>query len=654
MARDVHRGSAAVGGHDPDVAVEVVVVLAERDVPAVRAPACIDREVEAAPQVLLLAGGDVTHHQRAEVAAIDDLLAVRRWVRRAFADVRQGDEGLDLHLDRVGPAGAFVLLVFLLVALLRFVLLGLILLGVVSRLLLLRLRGIGPGSGRRRRGGGRIRGRCGRRLGSLRLRCLGLLGLRFVPLLLCLRLFLLRIHLLLERAADLAARLRHRGLVDGIVAVHVAREEELGTVRHPDHVALARGRAGDAHEGRALVDTLHVDVAVGDDGHGLAVGRELRLGHVAAHGARAHAVGLVLGALHHHLHRLRAGGGQVQPPERIPHAEQRGLAVHGDRQVTDVVVERGELRAPLGRCCRERLAPQVDALAVAAVGQVDDVASGRERPAVVALPVGVLREAAGAAVEAVDVALVRALVAAAHPRAGAALHDHRLAVARGQRMRGERIAHALHRAARERHHVRARRAEEVVLARGLEVGHGATGAVDARAGKQRHRIAEGELAHAAAVALHHVEVAAAVAVAVEDDRRTVGAERRAALVGRIRRQADGAAAGDRALPDIAAPAEDRHRAVRAQRRVPGKVHGAGEGAQGGDGQRKAGNDGGGGLHGRLLGLPGASGGGKGVVHGQRSKCASCPLARIWPFQPKICARELARAFPEFEIQGVGR
>ena len=461
-------------------------------------------------------------------------------------------------------------------------------------------------------------------------------------------------RLFLEGAADLAARLRHRCFVDGVVAVHVAREEELGTVRHPDHVALARGRAGDAHEGRTFIDALHVDVAVGDDGHGLAVGRELRLGHVAAHGTRADAVGLVLGALHHHLHRLRSGSGQVKAPERIPHAEQRGLAVHGDRQVADVVVERGELGATLGRCCRERLAPQVDALSVAAVGQVDDVASGRERPAVVALPVGVLREASGAAVEAVDVALVRALVAAAHPRAGAALHDHRLAVARSQRMRGERIAHALHRSARQRHHVGARCAEQVVLARGLEVGHGATGAVDARAGKQGHRIAEGQLAHAAAVALHDVEVAAAVSIAVEDDRRTVGAERRAALVGGVGREADGTAAGDRALPHVAAPAEDGHRAVRAQCRVPRQVHRAGKGAQGGDGQRKAGNDGGGGLHGHLLGLPGASGRGKGVVHGQRPDCASCPLARIWPFHPNFCARELARAFPGFEIQGVGR
>ena len=218
-------------------------------------------------------------------------------------------------------------------------------------------------------------------------------------------------------------------------------------------------------------------------------------------------------------------------------------------------------------------------------------------------------------------------------------------------MRGERIAHALHRAARERHHVRARRAEQVVLARGLEVGHGATGAVDARAGKQGHRIAEGQLAHAAAVALHHVEVAAAVAIAVKDDRRAVSAERGAALVRGVRREADGAAAGDRALPDIAAPAEDGHRAIGAECRVPRQVHRAGEGAQGGNGQRKAGNDGGGGLHGHLLGLPGASGRGKDVVHGQRPNCASCPLARICPFPDEILRPGTCMCLPGIRDSG---
>ncbi|MFN9955735.1 MAG: hypothetical protein ACK55I_21770, partial [bacterium] len=141
--------------------------------------------------------------------------------------------------------------------------------------------------------------------------------------------------------------------------------------------------------------------------------------------------------------------------------EERRAAVHGHRELAHVDVELRELRARLAGGGGDRLAPDVDAAAVAAVGQVHEVAAGGERPPVVSGPVGERGERAGRAVEHPHVALVRALVGAPAPGASAALHDDGLAVGRGDGMSAEGVGDALDRPAVERHHEGARGAVEV-------------------------------------------------------------------------------------------------------------------------------------------------------------------------------------------------
>ena len=204
MSREVDRLGGTVRWGDPDVAIEVAIVLCECDPLRVGTPSPLDLVIPTRAEHTLGTAGQIEQHQIA-AAAERKRLAVGTGLRFALG-LRGGDHGLHVEGHGLGPsrriqAGVLRLRVLLLLVVLR---------GFVLLRLLLRLRVVG---GLRLGGGFRLR----------RIRLRFILGCRHVLLHILLR-FLGLGRLLLGRVgllADLAAGARHQRLHHVVVAAGV-------------------------------------------------------------------------------------------------------------------------------------------------------------------------------------------------------------------------------------------------------------------------------------------------------------------------------------------------------------------------------------------------------------------------------------------------
>ena len=414
--------------------------------------------------------------------------------------------------------------------------------------------------------------------------------------------------------ACLAARLGHGRGVERVVSVAIRREVERHAVGAPADVALAALAFGHA-AGRALVvDAAHEHVAVGHDGHRLAVGRKRCIAHALADLLDLAVAERVVGGGEGELLRLRAFLREIDAEEIAEHAEHRGLAVARNREAVDVVGgEIGQALARVGRLADARAVQVVRAGAT--VGEIHVLVGGDPtRHAVVAVVLGQLREGLGRGIEHPHVVVVGAVVAAAHPAHAAALEDDLRAVGRNARRGAERIMQARRHAAFERQHKRPRRAEEIALDRAVDEDRRL--AAEHADRRQRERGVElGQALEVAAIGRDRPEVPESVALALEHDARAIGAERAARLDRGARGQAHGSTAIGRRAPEIAAPGEGHPRAIGRERGVARKVDLGRErngGAAGGDGDSKD--------SARAAGTEGErrkddGGGGGSVVHG---------------------------------------
>ena len=224
-------------------------------------------------------------------------------------------------------------------------------------------------------------------------------------------------------------------------------------------------RAGHAHRGRLLVHAAHEHVAVGHEGHRLAVGAGLRLGDVPVHLAHLHGIGLVCAGVDDQCLRLGIGLGQVQSVQLRAARQEHGVSVGAHVEGGHIIGEGGELRAAGFDRVLQRLAIQVHRAVTVGEVQVGIVAQP--------LPLAVVAHPAGESLEGLlgrlawrvgpHIACIGAVVAATQPAVAAALEQHH-AVGVGGGARAEGVVHACKRAAFDGNLIRAHRAVQIAFA----------------------------------------------------------------------------------------------------------------------------------------------------------------------------------------------
>ena len=576
MSREVDRLGGTVRWCDPDVAVEVAIILRERDPLRVGAPAPLDLVVPTRAEHTLGTAGQIEQYQIA-VAAERQRLAVGTGLRFALG-LRRGDHGLDVEGHGFGPsrriqAGILWLRVLLLLVVLR----GFVLLRLLLRLFL-RLRVVG----RLRLGGGF-------RLRRIRLRFI--LGGRRVLLHILLR-FLGLGRLLLGRVgllADLAAGARHQRLHHVVVAACIGDEVQARSIGAPRDVALVPWRAGHAHHRRLLIHAAHEHVAVGHECHRLAVRAGLRLGDVLVHLAHLHRIGLVGAGVDHQCLRLGIGLGQVQSVQLRAARQEHGVSVGAHVEGGHIVGERGQLRAAGLDRVLQRLAVQVHRAVT--VGEVQVRIGAQPLPlAVVAHPAGeALERLLGRLARRVGphIACIRTVVAATQPAVATALEKHH-AVGVGGGARAEGVVHACKRAAFKGNLVGAHGAVQVALPRSIHHHHRLAVGAGSKTTQQHGTVAEGELAWLAARRGHGPDVARTFARTLEHQRRSIAREDGAQVVARIRGQSHGFTTGRGRTPQVAAPTEHHAGAIGTGSRITRQFHRGGHGVGGEQGQQEGG------------------------------------------------------------------
>ena len=226
----------------------------------------------------------------------------------------------------------------------------------------------------------------------------------------------------------IAARLCHGRGIDRVTAIRIAHEVQRQTIGTPCDVALTRFAFTHSSRRTLLFGCAYEDIAVGHEGHRLAIRRECDLIDIAPDGAEFAVDQAIVGRSKRELLGNRAFFSEIDAPQVAEHRDHRTRAIERDCNAMNVhAIEVGETSARIN-CSANLGAVQIERT-VAAIRDVHELIRANEtRHAIVAVVLGELLEALRRGLIHPHVAIVRAVISAATPRRTSAFEENTRAI----------------------------------------------------------------------------------------------------------------------------------------------------------------------------------------------------------------------------------